>query len=193
MPDIRPTFKDQPTRLIDFSYVLAPLVQGKGAASKVSEDWSPAWKGELASACTGGQWPQARRAQVPSWNIDDSRCQLCLLATGTLEHRLHCKVTIPEGGWPLAPPKAKLAVEHLSAHRLRLLQTRALLVLKVPVPRLRTEGDLIWLLKPDFNAPSMDTATWFFDGSMLNGRWVPLRSTGFGIAIVGTSGNAKTS
>ena len=157
-PDIQPTYTNQPMRLVDFSHVLAPLVHGRGAAGRVSDDWSPARKGELASACTGGQWTQARRAQVPAWNIDDNRCQLCLQATGTLEHRLRCATTTPEGGWPQPPPKARLALQKLSANRLRLLQTRALLVLKVPIMRPKLEGDLEWLLEPDFNDPIMDEA-----------------------------------
>jgi len=63
-----------------------------------------------------------------------------------------------------------------------------MLVLKVPIMRPRLEGDLMWLLEPDFNDPRIDEAMWFFDGSMLNGKWLPLRSTGFGIAIVSRTG-----
>ena len=71
-PDIQPTTEHQHTRLIDFSHVLAPLVHGKGVVGGVADDWSPAWKGELASACTGGQWAQARKAQVADWKMNDN-------------------------------------------------------------------------------------------------------------------------
>ena len=35
----------------------------------------------------------------------------------------------------------------------------------------------------------MDAAIWYCDGSMLNGRWEPLRFTGFGIAVVSDTGD----
>jgi len=34
----------------------------------------------------------------------------------------------------------------------------------------------------------MEEAVWYFDGSMLNGKWLPLRATGFGIAAVARDG-----
>ena len=108
--------------------------------------------------------------------------------TGTLEHRFHCAATMPEGGWPEPPPKARPALQKLNAGRLKLLQTRALLVLRVPIMTPKAEGDIMWLLEPNFNDAGMDAAVWFFDGSMLNGKWMPLRSTGFGIAVVSRAG-----
>lgn len=187
-PDIPLKFRGQPTRLVDFSYVLAPLVNGRGSGSTTPEQWNPKWKGDLASACSAGQWTQLRRAQVPDWKIDDQRCQLCLEATGTLEHRFLCRATTPQGGWPLPPSKASLAVCSLGPHRLRLLQTRGMLVLRIPVQRPKQEGDFFWLLQPSLDDPAIDAAVWYFDGSMLNGKWLPLRSTGFGIAVVSKQG-----
>jgi hypothetical protein len=49
-------------------------------------------------------------------------------------------------------------------------------------------GEFLWLLEPDFTLPEIDKATWYFDGSMLNGKSLPLRSTGFGLAAISESG-----
>jgi len=167
---------------------MAPLINGKGAGGRKSDDWDPKWKGELASAACRGQWTQVRRAMVPEWNIDDKLCQLCFEAVGTEQHRFECRCTTPEEGWPLPPDKAMPAVRNLSALRLRVLQTRGLLVLRIPVQRPKQEGSFIWLLEPNFQRADIDQAVWYFDGSLLNGRWMPLRATGFGIAIVARDG-----
>ena len=187
-PDVPCQFKDQPTRLIDFSYILAPLVAGTGRGSRVTEQWNPLWKGDLASAASNGQWTQLRRAQVPAWKIEDKQCQLCHDALGTIEHRFECRTTVPDGGWPCPPKKAELAVRTLSAYRLRLLRTRGILVLRVPVHRPKQSGEFLWLLEPNLNDPAISDAIWYFDGSMLNGKWLPIRATGFGIAIVSAAG-----
>jgi hypothetical protein len=187
-PDIPLTKKDQPTRLIDFSHVLAPFVNGKGKGGRNSEDWNPRWKGDLSSAVTAGQWTQQRRSLVPDWKIDDERCQLCLEAVGTLQHRFICRTTTSEGGWPLLPKKAKLAIESIGSNRLQMLQTTGMLVVRVPVQKPSQDGNFYWLMEPNFESHLMDGAVWYLDGSMLNGRWDPLRATGFGIAIVTESG-----
>ena len=54
--------------------------------------------------------------------------------------------------------------------------------------RPKQDGEFRWLLQPDFSSPEVGNATWYFDGSMLNGKWLPLRATGFGIAVVSSSG-----
>ena len=74
---------------------------------------------------------------------EDKSCQLCKETVGTLEHRFHCRATTPEEGWPLPPKKAKLAVETLASNRLRILKTRGLLVLRVPVQRPSQEGNFV--------------------------------------------------
>jgi hypothetical protein len=187
VPD-RPDYGDpkaQETILIDFSYVTAPMVKGKGSAKKGTASWDPRHKGDLLSAMSNGQWPQARKATVPSWHIDDSRCQLCLAEVGTLEHRLKCKAIRPAEGWPAAPKAARKALSLLSLQpsRLNLLWTKARLVIKLPAPRSQHEGDFTWLVDPTAH-PHADSATWYFDGSMLQGKWFQLRVTGFGIVVV---------
>ncbi len=94
---------------------------------------------------------------------------------------------MPEGGWPAPPDKARLALNRLSQRRRAILRERAQLVVKVPAPVRQQEGSFRWLRHP--GATEDSKATWYFDGSMLNGRWKPLRATGFGIAIVAPDGS----
>ena len=61
-------------------------------------------------------------------------------------------------------------------------------MLRIPVQRPKLEGQFTWLLEPQLHDPVFDDATWYFDGSMLNGSWLPLRATGFGIAIASAQG-----
>ena len=125
--DIPDAIHHKVTALIDFSAVISPLVNGKGLGSRNTEEWSPRWKGELGSAICGGQWPQVRKAAVPKWNIQDSSCQLCVSATGTLDHRFQCPTTRPSGGWPAPPPVAQSFLNGISDRRRQLLRTRGLL------------------------------------------------------------------
>ena len=60
-------------------------------------------------------------------------------------------------------------------------------MLRVPAPVRQQEGSYRWLRHPGNMEDS--NATWYFDGSMLNGRWKPLRATGFGIAVVSAAGS----
>ena len=187
--DVEPTDCRQVCKLIDFSFVLAPLLNARGSGAKSTEQWDPTWRAGLASAICGGQWTQARKAAVPDWGIEDSRCQLCLAHAGTLEHRHSCPATMPVGGWPAPPSGAKHALDKLSPARLKLLLTRGMLVLKVPVSMPKLEGSFTWLVQPDKNNPNLKHAVWYFDGSMLNGRWQELRATGFGVVVVSSAGD----
>ena len=151
--------------------------------------WSPRWSGDLLSAICGGQWPQARKAEVRDWQIDDLSCQLCFSAVGTLEHRFCCPVTCPAEGWPTPPDAARNLLSKLSEPRRRWLRTRGMLILRVPAGSAAQNGDFRWHREPDPNDPRLQDATWYFDGSMLQGKWVELRTTGFGIAVVSDSGD----
>ena len=171
--------------MVDFSYVTAPMIKGRGSAKKTTASRDPRHKGDLLSAMSNGQWSQAHTAMVPSWHIDDTRCQLCLADIGTLEHRFLCSAIRPADGWPAAPKAAKKALSLLSLQpsRLNLLWTKARLVIKLPAPRSQHEGDFKWLVDPTPH-PHADSATWYFDGSMLQGKWLQLRVTGFAIVVV---------
>jgi hypothetical protein len=174
------------TVLCDFSFVLSPLLNGGRAAD--SDYWCARWKGDLASAISAGQWPQVRKAAVPAWCIEDTRCQLCLADTGTLEHRFECKASLPGDGWPQPPAKAARVLGRLSSQRKRILQTTGLLVLRLPAPPQRGVGTFTWVVQPDESDPSFHDAVWYFDGSLLDGKWKPLRATGFGVAVVARDG-----
>ena len=178
---------DTGTVLVYFAHVLGPLISGKGAGARTSDHWRPLWRGDLLSAISGGQWTQARKASVPAWGIDDSSCQLCRAATGTLEHRFECKATEPPEGWPQPPPAATHLLRRLSAQRKQLLATRGLLVLRLPAPPPDEDGYFQWDLEPDY--VNLHDTCWYFDGSLLNGKWKAYRTTGFGIVVTSTAGD----
>ena len=191
-PQLIPKFADThvssstPTMVIDLFGAVSPLVKGKAAPNKITAAWSNSWAPELASTMNGGQWPQVRKAGVQKWNITDSRCQLCLAEQGTLPHRFLCSKTAAERCQKLPPKEAATAQLRLSEERLHLLRHRAIGVVKVLAPRVRTSGTFKWLRDP-FDARcqhDLATATWYTDGSMLLGRWAPLRCTGFGVVVV---------
>ena len=51
--------------ILDFPDVLDSLLASGGkAGQKAVAEWEPCCKGDLRSAITGGQWPQARLAAV---------------------------------------------------------------------------------------------------------------------------------
>ena len=61
--------------------------------------------------------------------------------------------------------------------------------MKVPVRMPDGQGSCIWQSSPDENDPRMEGAAWYFDGSILNGKWQALRATGFGIVVVSVEGD----
>ena len=74
-------------------------------------------------------------------------------------------------------------MEKLSESRKNLLYTRALLCLHIQVPH-RDDGDgFEWHMGSADVIPA--DARWFIDGSLFDGKWSMLHSTGFGIAAVG--------
>ena len=172
MPGLEPKYCDvgspycpEGTLLVDFAAPPGQVLCGR-ASDKKGVDWLPCWRGHLASAISGGQWPQARKAAVPSWGISDKRCQVCYEEVGTLEHRFRCAATRPAGGWPEPPPSASIALSGIGADRKRLLQTRAMLVLRVPRPPLHRAEWFTWVLEPPEYMG--ENCTWYLDGSMLD-------------------------
>ena len=180
-----PTGKDSVTRLVDFTDTLGKILKGKSKNTKGCEGWKPEFKQSLRSAIVNGQWSQARIASVPGW-ADDTRCQLCMEAAGTLAHRHVCRATRPPSGWPAPPPAASKFRRKFDDRRKELLCTRGLLVLKVKVPR-RPSGDTFqWFLQPPEDLP--EDAWWFIDGSMFDANRAIVQRTGFGITIVAANG-----
>jgi hypothetical protein len=153
------------TIVVDFAATLGQFMSNRSSC-KDEAFWSPKWRGDLASAVSGGQWPQARRAAVPSWGIQDRNCQLCHQEIGTLDHRWHCNATRPAEGWPAQPKQAALALERFDQERRRLLQTRAMLTVRLPKPLGQQVEWFTWHLDPP---DELGGATWYLDGSLLDG------------------------
>lgn len=167
---------------MDFAGPLHSLLYGRTQKVKSIPQWRPCMKGTLASAISGGQWTQTRRASVPRWQIEDLRCQLCLAAPGTLEHRHECARTRPPEGWPPDPPKAELALRQIGQVRANTLRTRGLLVMRLPSPCHSADGWFKWLVAP--GPESDELYTWYLDGSMHDGTYTEYRAVGFGIVVV---------
>ena len=179
---------DVDTVLLDLGVEASKLVSSRAKRAVVEGFiWDPKWRGDLASACCGGQWPQARRAKLVRGEFD-IRCQLCFEAPGTLSHRFVCRVTRPNAGWPGPPPGADLLRNQLSEERARTLDTRGLLVIRVPAPTPPVAEWFEWLLPPPASSDDEDNWVWYIDGSMLRAKWGPFGSAGFGIVV--TSGRA---
>ena len=146
-------------------------------------EWDPTWRGDLASACSGGQWPQVRRAKVAREEID-LRCQLCKAAIGTLSHRFECTATAPSAGWPGPPREADLARGKMTRERLEVMQNRGLLLARVPAPP-EHEGEWFkWLVSPPDDDLDGDYV-WYLDGFILHAKWNRFGSTGYGIVVTG--------
>ena len=190
-PDVGHCAPSPHDRLVTALSGIGSLLKGKPCkriAGAICELWQARSKGDLASAIAGGQWSQARKAQVQDWGITDSRCQLCLKETGTIEHRFSCIELMPSGGWPKPPPAATPTILVLGDRRRRILRTRALAVLRLPPTEQHQTGEFRWLKQPDGNDPELDGAVWYCDGSLLHGRWKELRATGFGVAVATPGG-----
>jgi hypothetical protein len=182
-----PSADDGATILLDTRVALSRVLKGTTAVRKVVEEWQPTCAAHLISGVSGGQWTQARRAQVPSFNVSDSRCQLCFAELGTLPHRRRCQSTLPPGGWSVRPRLVAQFMDQLSESRRETLQTRGFLALSVPIPPEQQETGLVWILgPPDFTDSSL---VWYIDGSRKYGStWITAR-TGCGFVVIDTRGS----
>ena len=99
-----------------------------------------------------------------------------------------CEATRPSQGWPDAPPVARNALETIGAKRREILKNRGLLVIRLPARPHADEGEFRWIVDPTEHE-EIDDAAWYFDGSMINGRWRALRLTGFGVAVATPGGD----
>ena len=176
------------TYVVDFADVVDKLLQPKARARSTCATfaaWSSTCRGDLTSAICGGQWPQARLAQVRDWT-DDNRCQLCLDAVGTLEHRLVCEAICPPTGWQPPPDECSEILERTAEPRLSLLRTRGLYAMKVDAPAPPKDDTFSWALQPPEDV--LEGAIWFIDGSLFDEARRYARRTGFGIVITSSSG-----
>jgi len=94
----------------------------------------------------------------------------------------------PAQGWPAPLSAAGKALGIIGLERRVILKSRGLLALRIPARPQSSEGQFRWITDP-ICSHELDAATWHFDGSMLNGKWKPLRITGFGIAVVSAEGS----
>ncbi len=152
-------------------------------AGTIKDSWDKKCAGDLNSAICGGQWAQARKAAVTDWGITDNRCQLCFGAVGTLGHRFECPSTMPEGGWPKPSAISSMALLALSKTRQDILRNHGLLAIRLPPARYAQQGEFRWLVEPDMNDPKTDQATWYCDGSMLQGKWQRSESRGSALRL----------
>ncbi len=173
--------------VLDMSDCIARLCKPQRSRCKVFEAWNPAAKPYLLSAASGGQWPQARLASIRK-GVDDSRCQLCFSAVGTLDHRFQCPATCPSGGWQAPPAECQAFLATLSEDRARLLRTRGLLAVRVMVPPPVACDTFRWILAPPETAWS-EKWKWFIDGSMLDEPRRFARRTGYAVAVVDEYGH----
>ena len=67
------------------------------------------------------------------------------------------------------PAKATHLLGRLSQQRRQLLATRGLLVLRLPAPPPNEDGEFHWDLEPDY--VSLQDTCWYFNASLLNGKW----------------------
>jgi hypothetical protein len=179
---------DRQELVLDFADVLNNLLTTGGKTGKRAfADWDTKCKGELRSAITGGQWPQARLAAVRSWT-DTATCQLCQAATGTLQHRHTCTATVPNEGWPAPSAEAGKLGARLEASRQLLLQTRGLFTLKVSVPMCPYDDTFTWIIPLPLDH-EVEDLRWFVDGSLFDEYKRFMRRTGFGVVAVDRFGS----
>ena len=100
---------------VDLNDVLCKVLRGR-VSDKVYPAWDPVYRPSLMSAISGGQWPQARLAQANGL-VDESSCQLCFAAIGTLMHKHQCPATLPHAGWPRPPEHVQRFIDDLSPSR----------------------------------------------------------------------------
>ena len=152
--------------ILDFPEAIDSLLQARAAGHcKVFEAWQPKFRGDLRSAITNGQWPQARLASTRKGWVDDNRCQLCFEAVGNLAHRLVCPAIVPASGWQAQPVGGDRLGAATNSTRLELLSTRSLYAMKVQLPARPPCDTFQWMLEPDSQSPG---SRWFIDGSLFD-------------------------
>jgi len=167
---------------------LGKLLFGKTGRSKEVDAWNRSFRPYLRSAVAGGQWPQARIAQLAGPEADSS-CQLCAAAVGTLEHRRHCDATRPDGGWPAPKPQVGRFIDALDEGRRRLLLTRGMLTVRLQVPAPAADGWFRWLKAvPDSVSGEL---VYYIDGSLLDGPSRLFGRTGFAVVAVDRQGELR--
>jgi hypothetical protein len=164
---------------------LGALLRARPAAVEAVPAWDAGCRPWLVSAMTGGQWAQARRAAVRSWDADP-RCQLCLAQPGTLIHRRTCTATVPTDGWATTPHAVSAFSVRLRAERLHLMRTRAVLAVRVPRPTVTDDALVRWRSEvPDLTRNDL---IFYTDGSLMQPRYREFKTAGCAVVIVSYDG-----
>ena len=174
-----------PQSVVNMAPVLGKLIHGKGLRARSAPGWSPAHRPWLLSLTSGGQWPQSRICKASKDEVTD-QCMLCAGAVGTLQHRLECPATTPEGGWPVPEASVRDFITGLEPQRRRLLEANGLFLLRTSIPHLSREDWFQWIRPPPSDLA--DDAVWYVDGSFLDGPSQLLGRTGYGIAVLSPDG-----
>ena len=172
--------------IFDFAHIAKSLVKGAKSAAKSVPQWSAECAPYLVSAITGGQWPQARKAMVRSWNTTNE-CQLCEAEVGTIDHRFNCPCTRPAEGWPQPPEAAQRALGRMSQRQRDLLRNSGVLTIRMDGPARHSKGCFEWVRQPAEHLLD-GSERWYIDGSAVNGKWRELSTTGFGVVVVARDG-----
>ena len=171
----------------DCPWVLGRLLHGRSSTVKSVAQWDRSCRSYLTSTVVGGQWSQSRLFNTKRQWVPDNVCQLCGLEVGTLGHRRCCTVTRPVGGWPEQPADAKQFTDQLAKPALRLLQDRGLVVIRAVLPARNPPESLHW--QKWFGSSELEEdATWYIDGSLLDGPRALTAATGAGFAAVSSRG-----
>ena len=172
------------TLILDATRALRGLLTA-GKAVPTVPTWGVRCRPWLASALSGGQWPQARRAMVRGWQAD-SKCQLCLAAEGTVEHRRECTVTRPADGWGAPPAAAEAFLAKIGADRTARLRRTGIVALRVPAPLVNDEPVFRWrTAEPDLTDPHL---RYVIDGSLKLGRHDPFQVAAAAVVIIDRDG-----
>ena len=172
--------------VLDISRNIRLTKQGRTAACKSCSDWSSVHASMLASAISGGQWPQARLASAKPLTILDDQCQLCHAAVGTLAHRYECPATRPHGGWLQPDRNAEQVIAALPDQQQLILITRGMMYCKIPIPLRSKDASLRWRLPLPEEVPR--GSTFYIDGSALDADTKAMARLGFAIVVVSPQG-----
>ena len=172
--------------VLDMSRSIRLTREGRTAACKALPSWTSSHACMLASAVSGGQWPQARLASVKKFDVQDDRCQLCLSAPGTLAHRYECPVTRPLAGWVKPDIDSEQILAALPSAQRLCLKTRGIMACKLALDEQSAQATLVWHIPLPDDPP--DDTVYYIDGSAMDADNKPLIRLGFAIAAVSPIG-----
>ena len=173
-----------------------PLYAGIRASAKPPkprEHFYAGWKtgcaSHLKSAVTNGQWPQARLHSAKL--TQDSRCQLCQVQVGTLEHRRCCTMTRPTRGDVRVPGHLLQVFGELAPDQQRLLLTRGLMAqIDLSEHKPLPEDSFAWTIMPP-GGILMQGWKVYLDGSFRDGPSEDLGRAGWGFIAFDENGKLQ--